>query len=404
MENQPIRLDDEPSGMCKRCAKHRIHVISRGLCVGCVATFYEKRKANLDLTVAEFIVQFPFGKRTYDASARTIRLTVPDAEQRKVAILPRSAEEFIPGLVVFSPQMQHVCDRIKRVASQQTTVAVYGETGVGKELIAKAIHLKSDRSGKPFVVVDCTTLTPDLFESELFGHARGAFTGAVQNREGLVALADGGTIFFDEISELPLALQPKLLRLLESMSYRPVGSDRSVSVDLRVVVASNRNLPAMVAAGSFRPDLFYRVNVFPIRVPSLRERLVDVPILAEHFLKRGEKPDLAFSEQALNVLAAHRWEGNVRELKNVVEYAAVVCEGATITVEHLDERLWGLRDDPAEELMTLKAVRNRAIRGHIRSVLDSCKGDKAKAASILGIETHGLYRYLRKYGIAKKMS
>ena len=239
---------------------------------------------------------------------------------------------------------------VSRVAASDSSVLVRGETGTGKELVARAIHDGSPRAAGPLVAVNCGALPEHLVESELFGHRKGAFTGAEEHRAGLFEVADGGTLFLDEIGELPRALQPRLLRALESGEIRRVGDNHPVTVDVRVVCATHRSLEEMVAAGTFREDLLFRINTFEVAIPPLRDRLDDIPMLVEHFVRDGRPQTppgaLVIEPEALAVLQGHVWPGNVRELANCVEHALVLCDGLPLTVDHLPARLGALKPRP----------------------------------------------------------
>jgi len=254
-------------------------------------------------------------------------------------------------LVGGSAALERVKRLVERVAASDATVLVRGETGTGKELVARAIHEGSPRAAGPLVAVNCGALPEHLVESELFGHRKGAFTGADEHRAGLFEVADGGTIFLDEIGELPRSLQPRLLRVLESGEIRRVGDSHPITVDVRVVCATHRTLEEMVAAGTFREDLLFRINTFEVAVPPLRERLDDIPALVRHFVHKARPQTPAGAEVAdpsvFAALTAHRWPGNIRELANVVEHALVLCDFLPLTVEHLPARLGGGRPQAA---------------------------------------------------------
>jgi two-component system, NtrC family, response regulator HydG len=291
-----------------------------------------------------------------------------------------------------SKAMQSVFDQIRAVADSDASVFLIGPSGSGKELVARAIHFNSGRKTGPFVAVNCGAIPETLLESELFGHERGAFTGADRRRRGLVVEAQGGTLFLDEISEMPLSLQVKLLRVLQDHVVRPVGGNDEVHVDFRVISATNQDLPSVVRQGRFREDLYYRLAVIPIRIPSLRERPEDIALLAEHFLERASsslrKQIDGFDEGAMKWLLSHRWPGNVRELENVVERAATLTRGPLIT--HDDLRIDaspGPLDEPGDH-PTLAELEIQ----YIRRVLAETKGDKRRAAEILGISVRTLQR------------
>ncbi len=302
-----------------------------------------------------------------------------------------------------SAAIRAVRDQATRSARTAAPVLIHGASGVGKELVARAIHVLSTRAASAFVAVNASAVSQSLFERELFGHVKGAFTGANEDAPGLFDAADGGTLFLDEIGELKLELQPKLLRVLEEREFVPVGGVRPRSVDVRLIAATNRDLEADVRASRFRRDLYYRLNVVPIRVPSLAERRDDIPVLAQHFLqeaaRRHERELVGFTPDALATLAGRSWPGNVRELRNLVERAAVFAPGSTITRADLvapghREAHEGLADGlasyPFAEL-TLDAV----DQIHIRRVLESCHGNRSRAAEILGISRSTLWQKLK---------
>jgi two-component system response regulator AtoC len=291
-----------------------------------------------------------------------------------------------------SAAMKDVLEQVAEVAGSMATVLLLGESGTGKELVARAIHWNGPRAGGPFVPVNCAAIPDTLLESELFGHEKGAFTGATQRRRGLVAEADTGTLFLDEIAEMPLGLQAKLLRVLQDRTVRPVGGRDEVVVDVRVICATNRDLQDLVRAGKFREDLYYRLAVIPIRLPSLRERPEDIPLLAAHFLERAAatlgKRIEGFDEEAMGWLTQHRWPGNVRELENVVERAVTLARGSRIGLGDLKiEFASGMAPStgPRPTLAELE-------REYIRRVLQETKGDKRAAARILGVSIRTLQR------------
>jgi len=301
-------------------------------------------------------------------------------------------------LVGQSHQMAEIYKLVARVASLETTVLIQGETGTGKELVARAIHDASARAGRPFVVVDCAALPETLFESELFGHERGAFTGAFAARRGLLEMSAGGTCLLDEIGELTTPLQAKLLRTLQERTIRRVGGNDPIPVDVRVVAATNRDLRKLAAEGEFRDDLYYRLNVVTITVPPLRERSSDIPLLAQHFLEtfahRTERPVKRLAPEALALLAAYHWPGNVRELENVIERAVALSSSETLLPDdfppHLREAGRAPRLPAAG--MTLEEVK----RWYLNKVLEEAGGNKLRAAELLGIDRRTLYRILER--------
>ena len=319
------------------------------------------------------------------------------------AALQRDVERLAPSehFIGNAPQIRELLSLIARVAETDSTVVIRGESGVGKELVARAVHRNSLRARQPFVVVDCASLHENLLQSELFGHERGAYTGAIRLKHGLFEVADRGTIFLDEIAEITPPLQVKLLRVLESGTFRRVGGTVDIGVDVRVIAATNRSLEAMMKEGSFREDLFYRLNVFSLSIAPLRDRREDIPLLAEHFIRNSPvvaKRGARLSPEALEVLQRYPWPGNVRELENVIERALILCDRGLIEPGHLP---MGVRLEPTMrrgdddgKLVTLEEVERR----YIRRVLEECEGHRHKAAGILGISERNLYRKLKELG------
>ncbi len=304
--------------------------------------------------------------------------------------------------------MRSVYKMVDKIAASAATVLINGESGTGKELIAQAIHQRSDRADKPFVAINCGAIPETLLESQLFGHVKGSYTGADRDHDGFCRQAEGGTIFLDEIGETPHAIQVKLLRMLQEREIYPVGSSSPVKVDVRVIAATNRDLEEEIARGNFRTDLFYRLNVIPLHLPALRERVEDIPLLVDHFLKRTcaeYKGSLGsiLDENALRALQAYEWPGNVRELENVIERASIMRDGDRITVRDLppelsDEQSAG--DLPAASLTVGSLVTLEDLeRAHILSVLEATGGARKQTSEILGINASTLYRKLKKYGV-----
>src|SRR5262245_18756679 len=305
------------------------------------------------------------------------------------------------GMVGRAPTMRELFEFVARLAPYPTTALIIGESGTGKELVARAIHRLSPRSARALVICNCTTLAPTLIETELFGHVRGAFTGADRDRKGLFEAAHGGTIFLDEIGDLPLSAQAKLLRVLEEREIRRVGSPDATPVDVRVIAATNRDLAALVAAGEFRDDLYYRLNVGTVVLPPLRERLEDLEALVRHFIVRCNhrlgRGVTAISCEALGLLGRHAWPGNVRELANVIERAIVAATGNIILPQHLPATLRCARVTvPLAPALTLEA----AERDQILKALDAAGGRRVDAAKLLGLSRRTLYRKLDRHGIA----
>jgi two-component system response regulator HydG len=301
-------------------------------------------------------------------------------------------------IVGTSPALRRVLDVATQAAPSSATVLVLGESGTGKELVARYIHERSSRARGAFIGVNCAAIPETILEAELFGHERGAFTGAVARREGRFAKAAGGTLFLDEIGELSPSVQVKLLRVLQEGEYEPVGGN-TVKADARIVAATNRDLHAQVTAGRFREDLFYRLNVIAVTAPPLRARREDIPLLVDHFLgvycAKNNRPRLSVTRAVMQLLADYMWPGNVRELENVVERAVVLCRGDTLTVEDLPEVVVQASEQPRTALSVtigtpLEEIESRLIRETLRHT----KGDKPLAAQLLGISTRTIYRKL----------
>ncbi len=299
-----------------------------------------------------------------------------------------------------SDAIEKVFGIMEKVARTDASVLITGESGTGKELVARAIHFSSERANGRFLPINCGALPENLLESELFGYKRGAFTGAAQDKIGLLKAADKGTVFFDEIGELPLALQVKLLRALQERECYPLGSNEPVGFDVRVLCATNRDLDKEVKAGHFREELLYRINVINLTLPPLRDRDDDIALLANHFLRKYEKSlgrtGMRFSKGAMHLLVSYQWPGNVRELENTVERAAILAETDVIHSHDLPDKL---RDSsaPSPALDSTDMTLEELEREHIRRILATAEGDKAKAARMLGIHLSTLYRKVQRY-------
>ena len=301
-----------------------------------------------------------------------------------------------------APRFEEVLELAETVAATDSTVLISGESGTGKEVLARYIHALSQRAGGPFLSVNCGALPESLLESELFGHVKGAFTGAVRDRDGLLVAAADGTFFLDEIGEMSPQTQVKLLRAIQEREVTPVGSTRAVPVDVRIIAATNRDLEEEMARGGFRSDLYYRLNVIQLHLPPLRERREDIPLLVRHFLQRkpGSGEPRTVSEEAMDILTAYHWPGNVRELENALERAAVVSSGSVVGPDALPDRV---REAPPPRLGANDLPPNPTMevveRAYILWVLQSEGGNKTRAADVLGIDPSTLYRKLNRYGI-----
>jgi DNA-binding NtrC family response regulator len=319
---------------------------------------------------------------------------------QRVAARSEPAPEGFAGLVGISERMKKIYRLISKVAMQRHPVLIMGESGTGKELVATAIHSHGPWCDKPFVPVDCGALPPTLIESELFGHVKGAFTGAGQSRQGLLAAAGSGTVFLDEIGELPIELQSRLLRALQEHEIRPLGSNERVRFEARIVAATNQDLEAAIKRGAFRKDLFFRLNVVSIKMPALRDRKEDIPALVRHFLARHDNPNSVsqISDGALGRLMSYDWPGNIRELENCIQRAVSLGSGTFIQLDDLPSAmLYHLAriSSSRQDLGTLQALEQQAIR----QALQATGGDRVRAAKLLGIGKTTIYRKLKEYGI-----
>jgi DNA-binding NtrC family response regulator len=328
--------------------------------------------------------------------------------QEKVTLLDEALKKSrrFDELIGESPLMQKLMNRLERVADSETSILIAGETGTGKELAAQALHKRSRRRNSPFVAVNCAALPDALLESELFGYKRGAFTDAKTDRRGLFLQAHGGTLFFDEIGDIPLSLQPKLLRSLEERSVRPIGGTSEVAFDVRIIAATNRDIETAIEEGQFREDLYYRINVLQIDLPPLRERGTDILLLARHFVDqfavRANKHIAGISNAAAEKLLNYAWPGNVRELRNTIERAVVLTGYEKISVDDLPEKIrdykasrFLVESDNPSELVPVEEVERR----YILHVLKTVGGNKTLAARVLGLDRKTLYRKLQQYKV-----
>ena len=305
------------------------------------------------------------------------------------------------GIIASSEKMRHILGQVAQIAATDSTVCLYGESGTGKELMAKAIHVSSPRSKGQFVAINCGAIPEGLLENELFGHVKGAFTGADQQKKGLLQQADGGTLFMDEIAELTPPLQVKLLRVFQEREYYPVGGVQPLTVNLRLIVATNQDLWKAIREGKFREDLYYRVHVIPVYLPPLRERVEDIPLLASHFLQHFNremgKEIKGFSPEAMQRLMLNKWPGNIRELANVVERAVALTNEEIITADHLFLR--GEEHPGPEKLLSLKEAREEHERAYLVQLLTETRGNVSRAASLAGRYRAEFYKLLHKYGL-----
>jgi two-component system response regulator GlrR len=302
------------------------------------------------------------------------------------------------NIIAKSEPMWLVLDQVARIADTESNVAIYGASGTGKELIAKAIHITSQRKDFPFLAINCAAIPESLLESELFGYEKGAFTGAVKNSKGLFSRADKGTVFLDEIGDMPLSIQAKLLRVLQERTFVPLGSDEEVSIDVRIIVATNKNLKEEIKKGNFREDLFYRIHVIPIKLPLLKDRKEDIPPLVEHFIKKHsvlmEKKVKSITPAAMQKLMLHDWPGNVRELENTIEYAIAMTNSNTLK----DDLILKTRDGQ-DELLTLQEARAGFEKKYIQNLLKITHGNVSKAAKLAGKYRPDLYNLMKKHDI-----
>lgn len=304
------------------------------------------------------------------------------------------------NVVTRSERMQKVLESISRIASTESTVLLLGESGTGKDLIAKVIHLASDRKDKPFVAINCAALPETLLESNLFGHEKGAFSGAIRSVKGLFLQANEGTIFLDEIGDMPLSIQAKVLRVLQDKHFYPVGSERLVGVDVRIIVATNKNLEEQVKQGLFREDLYYRIHVIPIHLPPLRDRKEDIPLLVDHFLdkfrEKVKKDIKGLTPQAMQKLMLHDWPGNVRELENIIEYAAAMTDTELIS----EDLIFQAKVIPSVTyIKPLKEAKDIFERSYLIYLLETCKGKVSEAAKLAGKYRADFYILLKKHDL-----
>ncbi|MDX2448481.1 MAG: sigma 54-interacting transcriptional regulator [Desulfobacterales bacterium] len=340
-------------------------------------------------------------------------LTELKKARRQIEEISRKLGEVhrLDNIIGKSRVMQDVFSAIRAASTSEVTVLIQGESGTGKELVAGAIHYNSDRAGKPLVTVNCSALTESLLESELFGHAKGAFTGAIRDRKGRFEEASGGAVFLDEIGEISPFIQVKLLRVLQEREIERVGESRKRKIDIRVVAATNKDLYQLVRTGEFRQDLYYRLKVFPIDVPPLRHRKEDIPLLASHFItrqnKKTDKQIQGLSQTALRLFMDHSWPGNVRELENAIEHAFVLCNEKEIDIFDLPIELRKAKYQPGLAAPSFEPFhrprrRNHLSKSHLESLLSECDWNKAEVARRVGLSRTAIWKYMKKWDIPLK--
>jgi len=323
--------------------------------------------------------------------------------KRKVQVLSEEVGQRYRLIIGASPKMIHVAELAKKAASSNATLMLLGESGTGKEIFARNIHSWSERKDKPFVTINCVGLSKELLESELFGHEQGAFTGAHQRKRGKLELADGGTVFFDEIGDISQELQAKLLRFLQEREFERVGGVTPISVDVRVIAATNRNLEVALEKGLFREDLYHRINVVPLSLPPLRERKKDIPLLSQYFLRKYSTATRRnvneITKEAQERLVAYDWPGNVRELANVIERAVVLGSGPTVALENLPSRIVTREPTASSDILSYREGVNAARRELIVKALSRTQGNRSAAAKVLGLEAKYLLKLMKSLQI-----
>jgi two-component system response regulator GlrR len=344
---------------------------------------------------------FSFLTKPFDS--KVLLDTVSDALRLSSVPAGGQGEDWRSGIITRSPAMEDLLAQARRVAASDASVCIYGQSGTGKELLARAIHRSSRRGGAPFVAVNCSAIPEGLLESELFGHRKGSFTGATQDRRGLFQAAEGGTLFLDEVGDMPLAIQVKLLRALEERVVRPVGSNEAIAVDVRIVSATHRRLEERIAAGEFREDLYYRLNVVKLSLPALAERREDIPLLANHFLERMAKrygrSRLAFSPEAMQLLVSASWPGNVRQLLNVVEQSVALSATEVLPASLVSQAL----DARDSSLTPLDEARRAFERDYLVRILKITSGNVTQAARLAGRNRTEFYRLLERHALEPGM-
>jgi len=347
---------------------------------------------NKPFNLEEFILKI-------DKAIEKIKLT---KELVRIKSFVSEKEQF-PGIIGKSKKMEYVYDFINKAAKVNVNVLIQGQSGTGKELVARALHNNSNRASFPFIAINCSAIPENLLESELFGHVKGAFTGAIDTQKGVFEQANNGTLFLDEIGEMPFSLQAKLLRVLENWELKPIGSDKVKKVDVRLISATNQNVNEMIEAKTFREDLFFRISTVSITLPTLNERLSDIPLLTNYILQKLSikfDKELKISTEAINLLMNHNYKGNVRELENILEQAAITAFDEIIDAKHLNiSQDFNFVDDTLNdsEGLSLKNLE----RKYILKILESTNGNKKKASELLGVDRKTLYNKIAEYGLGK---
>ncbi|MCK5404120.1 MAG: sigma 54-interacting transcriptional regulator [Desulfobulbaceae bacterium] len=393
---------ERANGLDKYCALFKEERVRSGECI-----FRKKDGSPLHLLKNAAVIRNKNGEVVGGVESLTDLSRVVASEQ-VIDNLRKQLhhDEGFHGIIGGSHGMRQVFDLAASAAKSEASLIIYGESGTGKELIANAVHQLSPRSSGPFIKVNCAALSENLLESELFGHVKGAFTGAEYKRIGRFEAAHGGSIFLDEIGDLPLTTQTKLLRVLQEKEIERVGDHRPIKIDVRIIAATHKDLQQRIHENLFREDLYYRIGVIPIPLPPLRERQEDIPLLVETFIKRNrkktEKQIAGISREALDILIHYSWPGNVRELINVIEYAFVLCPGGQITVQYLPSTLQTAFPSVPLDMPGLRRENEETSRQALINALKACGGNQSKAAKMLGVSRVTVWKRMKKYGIGRE--